>query len=138
MSLFANENLADTVLVNSAKIQNSEVITVPLSAASTSQAVFIADQNYIITKVSVVFGTASSSGTLNVETRASGTAAGAGQAVLGSTLSLSGTANTIVAAAPSVGAVLSTVSAGQIVGIVLAGTMTGLANGVVAITMQRV
>lgn len=121
---------------NGAKIMNSEVITVPLTASSTSAAVFIADNDYQIMGVSAVFKTASSSGALNVEVRNSGTAAGSGTAVLTSTLSLAGTADTIVSGTPT-NINTATVRKGQIIGTVISGTMTSLANALATITLTR-
>src|SRR5690348_16660661 len=75
-----------------------------LSATSTSQVIFTAPPlvgggagnlgQYALAGVQVRFGTASTSGTLQVEKTPSGTAVGSGTNLLTGTVSLSGTANT--------------------------------------------
>lgn len=110
-----------------------------LGASSTSQTVFVADNlsgTYVIAAVSARFGTASSSGTLQVEVAGAGTAVGSGTNQLTGTVSLSGTTNTTVNG--TVIASPTQITAGQVVNIILAGTLTSLANCAVNIVLQRV
>lgn len=84
---------------------------------------------------SLRFTTASSSGTVDVQFAASGTAPSSGTTVLNGTMSTSSTANTVVngtmAASPP------TISGGATLLLVSAGTQTGLVNLVVTVAMQR-
>jgi hypothetical protein len=110
-------------------------------AASTwavSQPIFLNDSvsgTYQISGVSVNFGTASTSGTLQVEVATGIQAIAAGTNQLTGTLSLSGTAyttvNGTVIASPTV------ISAGARVNLIFAGTVTNLANAIVTIVLQR-
>lgn len=111
---------------------------VALGASSTSETVFVCDNvsgTYVIAGVTATFGTASASGTLQVEVATGTQATGSGTNQLSGTVSLAGTANTpvngTVIAAPA------TIAAGSRVNIILAGTMTSLANGMVTIILQR-
>lgn len=110
-----------------------------LGASSTSFTMFVNDGlsgTYQIAAVAVVFGTASSSGTLQVEVATGTTAVGSGTNQLTGTVSLSGTANTAVngtlIAAPTA------IAAGSRVNVILAGTMTSLANCCVNVVLQRI
>lgn len=110
-----------------------------LGASSSSQTIFVADNvsgSYVIAAVSASFGTASSSGTLQVEVAGAGVAVGSGTNQLSAAISLSGTANTTVNG--TVNASPTTVTAGSRINIILGGTLTGLANGCVNVVLQRV
>jgi hypothetical protein len=109
-----------------------------IGASSASQTIYVCDNvsgTFKVAAVAVVFGTASSSGTLQVEVASSTQAVGAGTNQLTGTISLSGTANTPVngtlIASPT------TISAGSRLNIILGGTLTSLANCAVVITLQR-
>jgi hypothetical protein len=117
-----------------------ETIQVPgLGASSSSLTAFVNDNvsgQYILAGVVVNFGTASSSGTLQVERATSTQAVGGGSNQLSATVSLSGTANT-----PINGAIKTTpdtISAGDRLNLILGGTLTSLANCVVSLVLQRV
>lgn len=110
-----------------------------LGAASSSLSAFVNDNlsgQYVVAGVVANFGTASSSGTLQVEVAGSGVAQGSGTNQLQSALSLAGTANVpvngVVVASPTV------ITAGSRVNAILAGTLTGLANCSISIVLQRV
>jgi hypothetical protein len=110
-----------------------------LGASSASLSAFVNDNvsgQYVIAGVTATFGTASSSGTLQVEVATGTQATGSGTNQLTGTVSLAGTANTPVngtlIAAPT------TIAAGSRVNVILGGTLTGLANGAIAIVLQRV
>lgn len=110
-----------------------------ITASSSSQTIFVVDNvsgSYVVAAAAASFGTASSSGTLQVEVAGTGVAQGSGTNQLTGTVSLSGTANTPVngtlIASPTV------ITAGSRINIILAGTLTGLANGCVNVVLQRV
>lgn len=110
------------------------------SAASwaVSHSLFVGDSisgSYAVAAVEVNFGTASSSGTLQVEVASGTTAVGSGTNQLTGTVSLSGTANTPVAGA--VIAAPTTITAGSRINVIFAGTVTGLANCVINVVLQR-
>lgn len=133
----------------SPRVQAYEFITINnLGASSVSQTAFVAPKNtqqygqYALVGVIVTFGTASTSGTLQVE-KATGTQAIAGGTnLLQATLSLSGTANTPVEASGSSAPVTNPntvqLSGGDRLNLIFAGTMTSLANCSVTLTLARV
>lgn len=136
----------------------SSVIEIPvyasantsLAAASTSQVVWTAPPlvgsgnlnkgQYALAGVQVRFGTASTSGTLQVEKTPSATAVGSGTNLLTGTISLAGTANTslngTLVSPPGLDANL--LSGGDSLSVVLGGTLTSLANCAVTLLIQRV
>jgi len=91
---------------------------------------------YKVAGVSAVFGTASTSGTLQVEVATGTQAVGAGTNQLTGTMSLSGTANTTVNG--TVIASPTTITAGSRINLIFAGTVTNLANAAVNVILQRV
>lgn len=123
---------------NVGKVQREEYIVLNLSATSTSQTVFISDDNYQICSVYFIFGTASSSGTLNVEVASDGQAVGGGTSALASAANLTGTVNTKQSATLNSSVSSLKVAQGQHVNIILGGTLTGLANAQVTIGLIRI
>lgn len=117
-----------------------ETVQVPgLVAASTSLTAFVNDTlsgQYVVAGVVATFGTTSTSGTLQVEVATGTQATGSGTNQLTGAVSLSGVANTpvngVLIAAPT------TIVAGARVNLILAGTLTGLANACVSVILQRV
>lgn len=111
----------------------------PLTATSASQPIFTApntNETFQVVAASVRFGTAGgAAAAITVEVAPAGTAVGSGTAQLSSTLSLTGTANTAVngtlIASPT------PITAGASVNLVLSGTLTGLANGMLTVVLQR-
>lgn len=91
---------------------------------------------YKIAGVSAVFGTTSTSGTLQVEVATGAQAVAAGTNQLTGTVSLAGTANTTVngtmIASPT------TIAAGSRVNLIFAGTVTNLLNCVITVNLQRI
>lgn len=91
---------------------------------------------YKVAAVSAVFGTASTSGTLQVEVATGTQAIASGTNQLSGTVALSGTANTTVngtlIASPT------TISAGARVNLIFAGTVTNLLNCVITVALQRI
>lgn len=111
-----------------------------LGSSSASMTVFQAPTSgasYKVTAVSAIFGTTSTSGTLQVE-KATGTqAVASGTNILTGTMSLSGTAATTVNGTLATTAGLTTLAPGNRLNIILAGTLTNLANCNVDIELVR-
>jgi hypothetical protein len=144
MSLFSSENpaLGSQATAGGNIIPNTEPVVFAAQAASQaiSQAIFMPDSTgtYQVVSIQAVFGTTSTSGTLQLEQLSGTTAPGSGTVMLTGTMSLSGTANTIVS-----GTLVSTASTlqiapGQRLGLKFAGTVTGLVGLVVVVGLKRV
>lgn len=125
--------LSATMFVEDAQNQ------VVAASYAVSHTVFVCPNvsaTYAIEGVSVSFGTASTSGTLQVEVATGTQAIAAGTNQLTGTMSLSGTANTTVngtmIASPT------TISAGNRINLIFAGTVTNLANAIVTIALRRI
>lgn len=110
-------------------------IPVALTATDVTRTVFIATRPCRLKAVSTIFGTASSSGTLQLSKDTGTTAAGAGTALLTGTIALSGTANTVSTGTLSSTVATITLATGDRIAIVIAGTMTGLVGGFATITV---
>jgi len=111
----------------------------PLAATNTSFTLYVNPNiggTYQVAGASVVFGTASSSGTMQVEVATGTQAVASGTNQLTGTMSLAGTANTTVNG--TVIASPTTITAGSRVNIILGGTLTSLANCVVTVILKRV
>ncbi len=117
-------------------IQIYEVQNQSISAANftANRHVGICNKKMVLVAASVVFGTASSSGTVTVEKLTGTTAPGGGTALLTGTMSLSGATNTVVN-----GTLIGTYSSllfapGDRIGLVFGGTATSLATCVISLT----
>lgn len=128
---------ADGVTIDNKIVHNVETITVPLVAGTTSQSIFVCDAAYKLLSVKEVHGVASTSGTLMVEKCTGTTAPGSGTAALTGTVSLAGTANTVVSGTLNTDTSIQ-FAAGDRISIKIAGTMTNLAGGVLTLTYQRI
>lgn len=140
MSLFTNEtpSLGINTLVGGLKAQNTEYLEVYLSASSTNYTSFIAPVAYKVIGVAEVHGTAGGSGaTVNLENLTGTTANGAGNTILTTGLALTGAANTVQTTAASNLNGYSNVAAGSRIGVVVSGTLTGLANCCVHVVLAR-
>jgi hypothetical protein len=112
---------------------------VAAASYAVSHTIFVNDNvsgTYKIVGASAVFGTASTSATLQVEVATGTQAVAAGTNQLTGTMSLSGTANTTVNG--TVIASPTTITAGSRINLIFAGTVTNLANACVNIVLQRV
>lgn len=156
MSLFRGEApaLGQSTTISQASVNGQDVkvpvyavvVSVPnLAAASTSQTAFVSDGAYKFEKAVVNFGTASSSGTLQLEHATGTQAVGGGTNMLQATMSLAGTANTPLntstsgaAYAPVTNINTLTLAAGDRVNLIFGGTMTSLANCNVTLYLSRV
>lgn len=105
-----------------------EAVAVTLTATDASRNVFIATRACRFKAVSVIWTTGSSSGTLNIEKCTGTTAPGSGTALLTGNVSLAGTGNTVATGTLIATVASLTLAAGDRLGIVIAGTMTSLAN----------
>lgn len=129
---------ADGLTVNSVIVPVLKTVTYSPLAVDVSKAILITTEAVQITAVRVVFGIASVSGTLNIEKLTGTTAPGSGTALLTGTISLAGTANTVLS-----GTLTSTTAdlqfaAGNRLGIVLAGTLTSLIGALVVVDYKRI
>lgn len=136
MSLFSGETpqLGEATTVGSYKVQNIFHITFPLVAATANTVVFVAPAAYKVVAVREVHGTASASGTVQLEKLTGTQASGAGTVLLGPALSTATTANTTQTGVLLTGINLA---AGDRLGVVVGGTGTGLANGLLQISLAR-
>lgn len=111
---------------------------VAAASYAVSHTIFVNDNvsgTYQVAAVTATFGTASTSGTLQVEVATGTQAIGAGANQLTGTLSLAGTANTPVngtlIASPT------TVAAGARINLIFGGTVTNLAGCSVTVVLKR-
>jgi hypothetical protein len=111
-------------------------VTAAVTTTAGSTTLAVLDGAYQVANVAVTFSTASTSGTLTVTVDTGTNAPGAGTAQLTGTVSLAGTANTVVngtlIAAPT------TTAAGNRIAFTTAGTLTNLVGCVVTVTLKRV
>jgi len=144
MSLFTQETpqLGLGTTVGGYKVQYLEPVNLMVSATSTSQSVFIVPNLYVaggtavspsykLVEVNVVFGTAGGAAAAVTVEHLTGTqASGAGTALLSATIPLTGAANTVLSGVNSttLTAAQATFAPGDRLGVVLSGTLTGLAN----------
>lgn len=112
---------------------------VAAASYAVSHTIFVNDNTgstFKVAAVTVNFGTTSTSGTLQVEVATGTQAVGAGVNQLTGTMSLSGTANTVVNG--TVIASPTTITAGARINLIFAGTVTGLANASITVALQRI
>jgi hypothetical protein len=107
----------------------------PVTAANYGT-FFVADRKYKVIQVQEVHGTASSSGTVTVEKLTGTQAKGAGNAILSSTISTAGAANTVNTGTLTATAADLILAAGDRLGLVNGGTLTSSADLTIAILMQ--
>lgn len=144
MSLFSGENpsLGPSASVNGNLIPNTEPVVFVAQAASqaVTQAIFMPDNGakYQVIGLQAVFGTASTSGTVTIEHLTGTSAPGGGTALLTGTVSLSGTANTVLNGTLIGNQSTATLSPGDRLGIVFGGTLTSLAGLCVVVSLKRI
>lgn len=138
-----NTKSGSTFLENSVIIPKYEFVSdvqnqVAAASYAVSHTIYVNDNvsgTYKIVAVSESHGTASTSGTLQVEVATGTQAIGAGTNQLTGTMSLSGTANTTVNG--TVSGTPTTIAAGNRINLIFAGTVTNLANCIVNVVLQR-
>lgn len=111
---------------------------VAAASYAVSHTIYVNDNvsgTYKVASVSAVFGTASTSGTLQVEVATGTQAIASGTNQLTGTVSLAGTANTTVNG--TIIASPTTISAGARVNLIFGGTVTSLANASITVALQR-
>jgi len=112
---------------------------VAAASYAVSHTIYVNDNvsgTYQVAGVSAVFGTASTSGTLQVEVATGTQAIASGTNQLTGTMSLSGTANTTVNG--TVIASPTTITAGSRINLIFAGTVTNLANASIIVVLKRI
>lgn len=112
---------------------------VAAASYAVSHTIFVNDNvsgTYQIAAVSAVFGTASTSATLQVEVATGTQAIASGTNQLTGTVSLAGTANTTVNGTMITSP--TTVTAGSRINLIFAGTVTSLANASVTVVLKRI
>ena len=107
-----------------------------LAAASSSVYIGVAPFPMQIISAKATFSVASTSGTAKVVKGAAGTAVASGTDMT-ATMSLAGTADTPVSATLHATAANLLIAAGEQIGVILAGTLTSLANCTVTITFRQ-
>lgn len=113
-------------------------VIIPLSATSVSDNVWIAPFACELVAVREAHRVASTSGTLQVQKLTGTTAPGSGTSLLTGTVSLSGTANTVVSGTLIATTASLRFAAGDRLGTLIAGTMTNLAGSVVLCTFKQI
>lgn len=108
----------------------------PVTTSAGSFTLAVLDGAYQVSRVAATFSTASTSGTITVTVDTGTAAPGAGTAQLTGTISLAGTANTVVAG--TLIASPTTTAAGNRIAWTTAGTLTNLVGCVVSVTLKRV
>ena len=114
------------------------IVTAFIDATTVDRNVFTAPVACELIGVSEVHGTASSSGTLQVQKCTGTTAPGSGTALLTGTVSLAGAANTVLSGTLIATTASKRFAAGDRCAIDISGTMTSLANGVVTLLFKQV
>ena len=108
-------------------------------AADVSKHIFICTRAMRLKTASVVFTVAGGAAAAVTVEKLTGTqAAGAGTALLTAVMILTGAANTVVNGTPIATVASISFAAGDRIGVVLSGTLTGLAGGVVTIGLTPV
>lgn len=128
----------DSLSVANAPVR--EVITwrSPGVPSPTAQAIFTANRKVEVVSAVARFGVTSTSGTLNLLKASSATAISSGTAVLASTMSLSGTADTNVTGTLATAIADRVLTSGQTLGCNFAGTLTGLSGFVVTVVLKYI
>lgn len=129
--------VGDVLLLQREMVQSDN-----LNANTTSETLFVipaglpAGSKYVVAGVTVIFGTASSSGTLQIEVAQGTTATGSGVNQLTGTVNLAGSANTSLNG--TVIAKPTQMGVGDRLNVILGGTLTSLANCMVTVLLQKV
>lgn len=142
MSLFSGEfvSVSDSSKCGGYRIQNGIHIEVPLTAASTTgQVIYIPPVGYTVVAVREVHAVAGGSGaTVNLERLTGTQAPGGGTAILSTGLLMNGTANTVQSAPlTNITATAASLNALDRLAVTLSGTLTGLANGLLQVSLVK-
>lgn len=146
-----NDFIVNSIKVGSASVGSSSTLLpayeyavdnqnqVAAASYAVSHTIFLNDTvsgTYQVAAVTAVFGTASTSGTLQVEVATGTQAIAAGTNQLTGTVSLAGTANTVVNG--TIIATPTTLTAGARINLIFAGTVTNLANCAINVVLKRI
>lgn len=108
------------------------------ATAANYNTFFIAPYKCVVLGVDAIWGTASTSGTLNVERLQSTEAHDAGDDLLSSTIDMSGAANTVNAGTLTTTKATLELADGDRLGLVDGGTLTSQANLTVTVTLAPI
>jgi hypothetical protein len=147
LDLSNNDIIANSLQVGSTQVGGTGTLlpayeyanVTQLGASSTSFTLYVNGSLggvFQVAGASVVFGTASTSGTMQIEVATGTQAVGSGTNQLTGTMSLAGTANTTVNG--TVIASPTSIAAGSRINVILAGTLTSLANCTVTVVLKRI
>lgn len=135
----AASSLSTSLLIPTYEMVTDNQSQTAAATYAVSHTIYVNDNlsgTYQIAAVSASFGTASTSGTLQVEVATGTQAIASGTNQLTGTISLSGTANTTVngtmIASPT------TIAAGNRINLIFAGTVTNLLNATITIALKRI
>lgn len=128
----------DRLRVGGRIIHNYELISYPFTATTADQWIFIADAAYEISQFEVVFTTASTSGTVDLKKSTTAQAPASGTSMLTGTVSLAGSANTVVAGTPHGTAATRRMADGDLISVCFGGDRTNLVGAVVTIRYARI
>lgn len=130
---------ADALTEGGVIVPTSIVITRVLNALDLSQAIFVADVAYQVTAMRVVWGVAGGAGAvLSIEKLTGTTAPGGGTTMLTGTIDITATANTVTSGALVATASTLQLAAGNRIGVVLGGVLTGLLGCCVTVILKRI
>lgn len=129
---------ADKLTVGGVIIPQTLYVTVPLFVTDVTKAILVAPEALQVTAIKAVYGVVSASGTLTVEKLTGTTAPGGGTAMLQSTLDLTTTANTVLTGTLTATTSVLQLAAGNRIGIILGGVLTGLIGANITISLQRI
>lgn len=116
----------------------SEVFQAPIATAAVTQNIFIAPYACEIVAISAVWGVNSTSGNAIVQKLTGVTAAGSGLNAQTAVIDLSGSNNAVHTAALNTTTSTLQLASGDRLGILFAGTMTGLVGAVINIQLKRI
>ena len=129
---------ADKLTVGGKIVPQYLILNVPINADSVDQWVFVADAAYELDTVELSYTVASTSGTFDLKKSTTVQAPASGDTMLTGTVDLSQIANTVYAGTKHGTESNRRLADGNKLSVCFAGTMTGLAGGVVTIRLFRV
>ena len=119
-------------------IANATLVGTAPATGTNYGTFFIAPYKCVVLGVDVMHGTASSSGTVNVEKLVDGDAQDAGDDLLSSVVSTAGTADTVTAGTLTTTTATLELAEGERLGLVDGGTLTSCANLTITVTLAPI
>ncbi len=129
---------ADKLTVGGVIVPQAVYVNVPLFVTDLTKSVFVATEALQVTAVKAVYGVVSLSGTMALEKLTGTTAPGSGSSMLTGALDLTTTANTVLSGTLTGTTANLQLAAGDRIGCVLGGTLTGLLGCVLTIALKRI